>query len=161
MATDGSPERSTRRFGEEIARLRVARGWSRTKLISQLHDELDDQEARRDSLGETWLARLETGRVVKVPRHLAEALCRALHCTPKERARLLLYGDRNVLAGAEHAPDRVAEVLTYLIDRLYADVYDFLSNAIGNRQIADLDDQEVFELCAAALELQLRRRRPR
>lgn len=161
MSADGSPEFSAKRFGEEIARLRTIRAWSRAKLINHLHDQVDELDIHSDSLSETWLARLEAGRVVKVPRILVEALCRALQCTPHERSRVLLFADRSVLVNAENTPDKVAELLAYSMERVYTEMHEILSNSIGNRQISQLDDEELFELIATALDLTAKRHRRR
>jgi len=88
MATDGTPEAAAKRCGEEIARLRTCRRWSRAQLVIRLYDELATDDPNYDSISETWLARLENGRMVKVPRQTIEALCRALRCTSRERATL-------------------------------------------------------------------------
>ena len=81
MATDGTPEPAAKRCGEAIARLRTLRRWSRAQLVIRLYDELAPEDPNYNSISETWLARLENGRMVKVPRLTVEALCRALRCT--------------------------------------------------------------------------------
>ena len=103
MATDGTPEPAAKRCGEAIARLRTLRRWSRAQLVIRLYDELAPEDPNYNSISETWLARLENGRMVKVPRLTVEALCRALRCTAQERATVLLHADRSVLA--EHNSD--------------------------------------------------------
>jgi hypothetical protein len=106
-----------------------------------------------------WLARLENGRIVKVARPTLEALCRALCCTPRERAWLLLHADRNVLASASDAPTQTAELLTYAMDQLQRDAGEMLAARLGSRQASALDPIELLELAAAALELAIARRR--
>ena len=64
MATDGTPEFAAKRCGEAIARLRTLRGWSRAQLIIRLYNELPPEDPNYDSISETWLARLENGRMV-------------------------------------------------------------------------------------------------
>ena len=127
MATDGTPEFAAKRCGEAIARLRTLRGWSRAQLIIRLYNELPPEDPNYDSISETWLARLENGRMVKVQRQTVEALCRALRCSPQERAWVLLYADRNVLVDADCAPTPAAEALTFVMDRLYAEAGDLLT----------------------------------
>jgi transcriptional regulator with XRE-family HTH domain len=119
MAADGTPELAARRCGAAIARLRTSRNWSRAKLIARFYDQIAPSHLTNDRIGESWLARLEQGRVVKISRHTVEALCRALDCTPRERAQVLLLADRNALGGADEAPSSVAETLTYALDLLY------------------------------------------
>lgn len=152
MPAYGTPEQAARRCGAEIARLRTRRNWSRAKLIARLYDELGPDDPNFDTISESWLKRLENGHVVKVPRQTIEALCRALQCTPREHARLLLYADRNGLVGAAD-PDQVSELLHYTMLRISADAHDILSSLIGQRRAADLDDQEYLELTKTALEL--------
>ena len=159
MSADGVPEFSTKRLGEEIARLRTARGWSRTKLVNRLFDALTDDSTNRDSIGEAWLARLETGRMVKVPRGITEALCRALNCTSAERAHLLLLADRNILANSDAEVDPIAETLNYVMDRLYHEANEILSKLIEQHGMGIFAEQEQFELVATALELVLAKQR--
>jgi transcriptional regulator with XRE-family HTH domain len=161
MATDGTPEMAAKRCGEAIARLRTMRRWSRAQLLIRLYDELTPDDPNYDSVSETWLARLENGRMVKVPRQTVEALCRALRCTPQQRAWVLLCADRNVLAEDISEPTEVAEVLTYAMDRLYCEAYEALRGLIGQRDVSELDDVEIFEVTATALNLLLSRRTQR
>jgi transcriptional regulator with XRE-family HTH domain len=158
MATDGTPEMAAKRCGEAIARLRTLRRWSRAQLVIRLYDELTPDDPSYDSISETWLARLENGRMVKVPRTTVEALCRALRCTSQQRAWVLLCADRNVLAEDISEPTEVAEVLTYAMDRLYNEAYEALRGLIGQRDASELDDVEIFEVTATALNLLLERR---
>jgi len=147
MTTYGTPEQSTRRLGEEFARMRTAKGLSRSKVIRHLPDESEISEA--------WLARLETGRVVIVSRENIEALCHALDCTARERARLLLYADRNVFD--EPSPGK--EILIYGIDQLYAGAREILEALAHDHRAMDLDEDEVLEIFAMALEAVLAERR--
>ncbi len=152
MATDGTPEMAAKRCGDAIARLRTMRRWSRAQLVIRLYDELSPDDPNYDSISETWLARLENGRMVKVPR------CRALRCSPQERAHVLLHADRNVLAEDADPPTPVAELLTLVMDRLYNEAYEALCMQLGPRQATALDEQERFEMAAAALDLVMARR---
>ena len=157
MATDGTPEPAAKRCGEAIARLRTQRNWSRTQLLLHLYNELSPSDPCYLSLSETWLARLENGRMVKVPRTTVEALCRALRCTPQERARVLLYADRNVLAENDDEPPAVAEALTYVMDRLHREAGDVLAGPLALHPAALLDDLELLKLTASALDLLIAR----
>lgn len=151
MATDGTPEPAAKRCGEAIARLRTARRWSRTQFIIRLFDELTPDDPSYDSISETWLARLENGRMVKVPRQTVEALCRALRCTPQERAWVLLHADRSVLADHEHEPTAAAEVLTYVMDRLYVEAGELLNALVAQHHATALSEDELLEATATAL----------
>lgn len=159
MATDGTPELCAKRCGEAIARLRTQRRWSRAQLVIRLYSELPTDDPSYESVSETWLARLENGRMVKIPRSTVEALCRALRCSPQERAHVLLSADRNVLADAEQAPTPAAEVLTFAMDRLYREAGELLHQELARRASDALDDLEVLELTAHALQVVITRRR--
>ena len=161
MATDGTPELAAKRCGEAIARLRTMRRWSRAQLVIRLFDEIAPDDPNYDSISETWLARLENGRMVKVPRQTVEALCRALRCSAQERAWVLLSADRNVLADDISEPCPVAELLTYVVDRLYAETHEALRSLLGQRDVAELDDLEQYELAQSALDLLIARKRQR
>ncbi|HKV83076.1 MAG TPA: helix-turn-helix transcriptional regulator [Ktedonobacterales bacterium] len=161
MATDGTPELAAKRCGEAIARLRTARRWSRAQLVIRLYDEITPDDPNYESISETWLARLENGRMVKVPRQTIEALCRALRCSSQERAWVLLCADRNVLADDINEPCAIAELLTYVVDRLYAETHEALRSLLGQRDVADLDDLEQYELAQSALDLLIARKRQR
>jgi len=152
MATDGTPEFAAKRCGEAIARLRTLRGWSRAQLIIRLYNELPPEDPNYDSISETWLARLENGRMVKVQRQTVEALCRALRCSPQERAWVLLYADRNVLVDADSAPTPAAESLTFVMDRLYAEAGDLLTAMVSQQSGIAQDELSLLEATAAALE---------
>lgn len=161
MATDGTPEMAAKRCGEAIARLRTARRWSRAQLVIRLYDEISPDDPNYESISETWLARLENGRMVKVPRQTVEALCRALRCSGQERAWVLLSADRNVLADDVSEPCQVAELLTYVMDRLYSETHEALRSLLGQRDVSELDDLEQYELAQSALDLLIARKRQR
>jgi transcriptional regulator with XRE-family HTH domain len=153
MATDGTPEPAAKRCGEAIARLRTLRRWSRAQLVIRLYDELAPEDPNYNSISETWLARLENGRMVKVPRLTVEALCRALRCTAQERSTVLLHADRSVLAEHNSTPDATAEALTYIMDRLYHETYDVFKTMIAQRPVALLDEVELLQMAAKALDV--------
>src|SRR5215469_14917586 len=134
MATDGTPEPAAKRCGEAIARLRTSRRWSRAQLVIRLYDELAPDDPYYESVSETWLARLENGRMVKVPRATVEALCRALRCNHRERAWVLLHADRNVLAEPTNSPSPAAQALTFVVERLYAETGEALNATLRARE---------------------------
>jgi transcriptional regulator with XRE-family HTH domain len=156
MAADGTPEPAALRCGAAVARLRTLHNLSRAQLIARLCDQIDPAD---EHISMAWLARLENGRIVKVARSVIEALCRALGCTPRQRAWLLLQADRNVLASADDQPSETTELLTYAIDQLRRDAPDTLAALLGSRRACALDELEVLELTAAALECAIARRR--
>lgn len=152
MASYGIPELSTQRCGEEIARLRNIRNMSRARLVARISTEIDEDDPSADSISESWLKRLENGVLVKLPRTTLDAICRALRCTPRERARVLLLADRSALA-TEETPDAVAETLNYVTLRLHEQAHAVMADLIGQRRAADLDESEIFEMTATALEM--------
>lgn len=161
MATDGTPEAAAKRCGEAIAQLRTMRRWSRAHLVIRLYDEISPDDPNYDSISETWLARLENGRMVKVPRQTVEALCRALRCNARERAHVLLHADRCALTDAECRPTPPSEVLAFVMDRLYSEAYEVLNGLLRERASADLgelDDLDLFEMTASALDTLITRR---
>ncbi|MGZ3602886.1 MAG: helix-turn-helix domain-containing protein [Ktedonobacterales bacterium] len=161
MATDGTPEPAAKRCGEAIARLRTARRWSRAQFLIRLFDELSPDDPNYDSISETWLARLENGRMVKVPRQTIEALCRALRCTPQERAWVLLHADRSLFTDHEHEPTPAGELLTYVMDQLYSEAREVLNGLVGQRPASELDEAELLDVTAAALDVLRARRQQR
>jgi len=161
MATDGTPEPAAKRCGEAIARLRTARRWSRAQFLIRLFDELSPDDPNYDSISETWLARLENGRMVKVPRQTIEALCRALRCTPQERAWVLLHADRSLFTDHEHEPTPAGELLTYVMDHLYTEAREVLNGLVGQRPASELDEAELLDVTAAALDVLRARRQQR
>ena len=153
MATDGTPEPAAKRCGEAIAQLRTMRRWSRAHLVIRLYDELSPDDPNYDSISETWLARLENGRMVKVPRQTVEALCRALRCNARERASVLFHADRSVLAQHDCDPDSIAEALTYVMDRLYHETFDVFASMMDERPCAAFDEAELLRIAATALDV--------
>ena len=162
MATDGTPEVCAKRCGEAIARLRTQRRWSRAQLVIRIYSELSSDDPSYGTVSETWLARLENGRMVKVPRQTVEALCRALRCTPRERAHVLLHADRNILAEHDAEPTLAAEALTFAMDRLYVEARDLLTTFLDEQpQSTAYDELDLLEATAAALQAVIERRRRR
>jgi transcriptional regulator with XRE-family HTH domain len=157
MASDGTPELATQRCGAAVARLRTLRNLSRAQLVARLYEEIDPSDPIYERINVIWLARLENGRVVKVVRPVVEALCRALRCTPRERAWLLLHADRSVLAG--DPPGEPAELLTYVVEQLHREASEHLAALLGSRRACGLDEIELLEITATALEIVLAQRR--
>jgi len=153
MGKDGNAEPAAKRAGEEIARLRVSRGWTRWQLATKLPYVMQDKDPSRDAVSEAWLARLETGRKVIINRETLEAFCRALNCTPQERARLLLHADRSVFPNAPEEPDDAAEALAYVMNQVYTEAREVLTDALKQRRARDLDNAELLELVSKAIKL--------
>jgi hypothetical protein len=64
-----------------------------------------------------------------------------------------------VLASADDQPTQTAELLTYAIDQLHREAHEILTTLLGARRACELDELEVLELTATALELAIARRR--
>jgi len=161
MAADGRPEPAAKRCGEAIARIRTIRGWSRAHLVLRLYNDMSPDDPSYESLSETWLARLENGRMVKVPRQTVEALCTALRCSPQERAWVLLHADRSVLCPPDGHIGLVEEALNIVLERLYAEERDTLARLLESGPGESLDEHDLIEATATALQRLMARRRPR
>jgi transcriptional regulator with XRE-family HTH domain len=161
MAADGRPEPAAKRCGEAIARIRTIRGWSRAQLVLRLYNEMSSDDPSYESLSETWLARLENGRMVKIPRQTIEALCTALRCSPQERAWVLLHADRSILCPPDGQIGLVEEALTVVVERLYAEERETLARLLESGSSEPLDEHEIIEATASALQRLITRRRPR
>jgi DNA-binding Xre family transcriptional regulator len=127
--------------------------------VIRLFDELAADDPNYNSISETWLARLENGRMVKVPRQTVDAICRALRCTPQERALVLVHADRSVLTDHTHKPTVTGELLTFVMDRLHTEARDVLETLAGHGDVTTLDELEMLEMAATALDLLIARRR--
>lgn len=149
----GKPESSLQRFGEEIARLRTARSWSRVKLIHRLIASCPDDKMV-DTFSEAWLGRLESGQVIKVPRSVVEALCNALHASSQERARLLLMADRNIFYDEGGGYERLAEVLNYVAFETHREASNLLSEL--GEGVDQLSDEDLEAIASAAFEAVLK-----
>lgn len=153
MGKNGNAEPAAKRAGEEIARLRMSRSWTRWQLATKLLYVMDNNDPNRNTVSETWLARLETGRKVIISRETLEAFCRALNCTPPERARLLLHADRSIFTNGPQEPDDAAEALTYVMNQVYIEAREVLTDALKQRRASDLDSAELLELVSKAIRL--------
>lgn len=141
-------------FGEEIARIRTQRGWSRSTLIKKLYRVLNDGDDNTDKdYSEAWLSRLENGEIVKISRHIVVGLVHALQCDPREHARLLLLADKNILFGMDTLATGVVEVFNYQMMTIYEKAAGFLVDLIANRRVSALQDDELREIFLTALEM--------
>jgi hypothetical protein len=158
MSKHGKPSDAVKRYGDLALRIRTRRGMSRADVVKRYYKlELLNHD---DVPNEDKLGRLENGQLVKVERQEIEAHCHAMNCTPRERALLLLTADRNVIAVDDDAePDKVTEMLTYLVDWLYRKAREPLADLVSRYDLQYLDDQELAELTQTALELVLKQRR--
>lgn len=140
-----------RRFGHECARIRQQRNLTRVQVGYALQTYLSEQRVLGDPIGEIYIGRVENGQVVKLPREIVEGLCVALHCTPPERARLMLCADFNVLG--EYADDTIAELINYFSACLFTEMRVILQGLNGQRRARDMSEAELRELMFAALDL--------
>jgi transcriptional regulator with XRE-family HTH domain len=162
MVAVGESEREAEQVGAKIFELRNARGWTRAKLVSRVMWLMDDEGLNCDHINEGWMERLENRRVTKVPsRKMLEVLCRALDCTPREWASVMLHANRTLLGASTGPPNKVAEVLNYITSRLYDEAREILEGRIGAREVGDLTEEDMFELVTTALEMVSRHHRRR
>jgi hypothetical protein len=154
---DGTPEIAAKRFGDQVERTRRSKGLRPTELVERLYKEIDPNDPILVGINENWLKRLEAGRIVKIPRRLVDAMCRALDCNRQERARILLHADRNILGGHEK-PSAVAELLNYLLD-LLSEEPGFFSELLVQWQRTKLTDLEMLELLLSAVGLMIEDRK--
>lgn len=156
MGMSGTPEAAARRFGAEIARLRELRGISRSKLVIHLYYAVGEDSPLCDTFNDAWLARLETGKTVKISREVLDALCLALRCSPRERRRLLLMADRSVFLNENGEPDALAELLNDIFAEVYEDAREVLDPLLGRRELHNLTEVERQDMVRTALEVAIR-----
>lgn len=154
-------ELSTRRFGEAVARLRTKREWSRAKLIARLLDEIDQDDPDYGSISETWLSRLENGKMVKLTRGTVEAVSTALGCSTDEKAHLLLCADRNVLVRGDDKQRIAREMLNHYFLQIRDDALKILTELVDDRRAHMLTAHEKEEATGTALEMVIRELRNR
>ena len=124
---------------------------SRPELVRNMMRTVDLDEEAISCASESWLGRLEGGRVVMVPRPVIEALCRALKCSPQERIELLVLADRNVLGDADGNPLQVAAALNYVMARLYSEAEELLAPLLSNQQLSQMSERDLLEITRTAL----------
>jgi DNA-binding Xre family transcriptional regulator len=143
-------------FGNELAHLRSERGLSRPQFVHRLFNTMDEDDPNFAKISEAWIRRLESAQAAKLlSRQTIEALCRALACTPTQRARLLLYADRSVLTNGNDIPSKVAEFLTFVIDILNTEAYAVLEHLMHRREADELNKRELLEITYEAIKLVL------
>lgn len=150
---DGTPEQSLVRFGEEVAKDRTRHLWGRARLANEILRYLPSHDRLWKSCGESYIKRLETGRVVKITRVQLEAICSALECTPERRAELLLYADRNVVANGNELPSPAAHVYNVVIERRFRQMESILAALLEDRRRDKLSHEEMEEFVDDAWDL--------
>ena len=124
---DGAPEESTKRLGDEIARLRNEKGLTRTQLVVRILYMLGAEHPFTEVISEGWLNRLESGRLVKISHETIEILCEALKCTDGEKIIVMMYSDRNPLSDSQGLTSPEAELLGRIMVHLYPVSYTHLT----------------------------------
>lgn len=150
---------STSRVGQRVKELREIRKMSRRRLIARTAGEFDPDDSEIETISEDWLKRLELERPARLTPAILEALCRALLCSPRERADLFLLAGFNILVSGDSTPGVAAQMINYVSARIYADAEEIIIDGINDRHLADLKEQEMFEIVATALELVIQRGR--
>lgn len=142
----------SRALGDLIAQLRTKYQLSRTRLAMRIARQLADDSDLHNQVSDIWIKRLEGGLRVKVTRPMIEAIAKALTCTPRERGRLLLLADKNIL-GADAAHDPDAEALALTVAMLYDEARPIIASLLDQRRAADLTDAELRAIAAEAIRL--------
>lgn len=158
MIAGKQPKSEGMAFGDEIARLRNHKGWSRSRCVKELAGTGALGEDPKD-YSEAWLVRLERGEIQKIPRRIVLGLAEALSCTERERARLLLLADKNILLDMTTQVPAIMELFNYQMMVIYEDTCRFLSGLIDNQNLGRLNDDELEELFLDALEMMIDDRR--
>ena len=87
-ATSGKAKaiNSLDKFGVQVGIIREKRGMNRVKLSHRLRDAMDEDDPNYAKVSELWIARLEQGKRIHLPRQTLEALFRGLDCSILERS---------------------------------------------------------------------------
>lgn len=156
MAGSNNGDQDTIRLGEELERLRKARGLTRRLVVNRLLRILDENDPDYMQIGESWLATIEKGRKVKIRREIIEALCKALSCTLSEEAYIFLLADRNVLVASGQMPDGFASLLNEITSLVYREILEIIAS-IPEDQANGLSLDEKLELISSAFDLVLKK----
>src|SRR5688572_23047085 len=101
MPDGNKSEFPTKKFGEQVARIRTLRGWSRALFVKHMDALVEERFLVNESVSEGLVRTVEEGRKATISRALLELLAEALKCTPSERLNLLLAADRNPYADSD------------------------------------------------------------
>lgn len=153
--------RTQKKLGPEIARLRTMRGWSRTKLLHRCFEEIENaSDLDADDFGirgEAWLARLERDEVVKISREELTILCRALACTEQERLRIFILADRNIFADEPNALTDEMQLLSQVMAMIYhsSEAREMIMSLLGQREVEKLSTSELLEIIKATINVMI------
>lgn len=154
---DGNPPEENKRCGNEVLKMRTAKGLTRTQLIKRISDRLGYDHPLYDTVTEGWLARLEQGRLVRLPHELIITVCDALCCTLQERVNILISGGRNVFS-PEEEPSELEKMLAYVMAELGVSGNIVLGGLLKNRPAASLSTDEMMLMVATTLKVLIERR---
>jgi transcriptional regulator with XRE-family HTH domain len=152
-------EESLQLFGAAVARLRERKKFSRPRLALCIHDILIRENIESSSMGESWIARLESGKTARISRQMLEAICQALGCSTRERIHLFLLADRNPFQSDDGDLEDIGVMLHYAIDTLYRDARTMLSRVLMDKPVAQLNDEEICEILGEVVKLSLTKQR--
>jgi transcriptional regulator with XRE-family HTH domain len=155
MAADGTPDQCTMMCGPLIARLRVQKELSQTDLVQRIlyHWQYSDC---RDKVTESWLRRVEQGRIVRISRLALEIICDVLQCTDTQRIEILVTADRNVLNDTEGLSSRLSQKLNLLVYHFEKEVNSLFQGSIGKINIDNIDDDDLDEIIQVAAQVVLK-----
>jgi transcriptional regulator with XRE-family HTH domain len=152
MAGCGNVDQETIRLGEELERLRNARGLTRSTVVNQLRNILDVDDPDYENTSEGWLANIEKGRKVKVRREIIEALFKVFACSLSEKANILLLAGRSMLPKMGGLSDQFARLLNVLMSLIHDEILGIIAS-IPEDQAQNLSPAEMDEIIFSAIQL--------
>lgn len=100
-------------FGQRIAQLRVARGWSRGDLVGALWNLIPRDLIEGEKVREGWLQEIEEGRKARISRSAVELLADALDCDLLERFKLTLAAGYGLMPSSLEELDEEVDGLEF------------------------------------------------
>lgn len=125
-----------RAFGEEIARLRTRKRWSRADLLDLIgHDEC--------LTNETSIKRLENGEIIKLPYITVHRLSKALECTEKETSNLFYLSGKNIFKGSSGNINVFMQELHFIVFNIIPRITSTLYTIISNSNVNQLPKKDI------------------
>lgn len=151
-----------KRVGEKIAILRVKVGFSRSKLVEQVHTLLPLEDPLRTIITESVIREIEEGNRVNLPRAMLEILCMALKCSESQRFEIMLLADRNAFANSVGETATATETLMRAIAAISAAdsiVQTQIEVLLNNRNANMLNEDELIEILEKIVQMASVRRK--
>lgn len=137
--------------------MRATYQWKPAKFVNRLYEAIENQgyEAS-ESIHETWVRRLEKGKVKKIPNWLITAICDALGCSQIERVDLFVTLGRTPLTGCVSHPVLMVLHCSIMLDE---EELALLEELIGHRRADQLNEKEIEEILCDFRSLRDKKRR--